>query len=487
MLRTRLRLRGKTLCLCALLVISPVLVAWLMGAYDAWTSWRYQQDLARAAGELAALVNAGADRQRVAATAQDHEVFARVIDHEGKVALASAPRFGDGRVSRSRWFAAVADFFHGPDGSPDLLVAERELAPPTERPELMAALAGKAASRRRSNSTGSAFVFYRAVPLDNGGAVYVARLSRRSARALYDHRYRLLKITLLLLVLAVAIAVNAGRSVVRPLARMRAQVVAHLDDGAVLKLGANRADEIGDLARAFEEFAARLRERATRAATASAELAHDLKSPISAVLASAELLEHGAGTRDPERQRRIAAGVRRAAEHLEQSVQGFMTLAALDELLLDAPRVPTDVGTVAQRVVSEVAAQAQHAEVQFACEVTPGAVALADPERVAQLVRNLVDNAADFAASSVVVTVTCSAEAVELVVADDGPGVTGSSRSRVFERFFSARGPERSGRMGRGLGLATVKTIAEAYRGTAELLAQHGLGGAAFRVSLPRI
>lgn len=483
-MRLRPRLRGKTLLLCAVLVIAPVLVAWLMGAYDAWTSWRYRHHLSDAAAEIGELVDRDADPDLIETASSRREVYLRVLDSEGNVEIESDPRFGDGRFSRSGWFAAVADFFHGPDGSPDLIDSESDLPPLARRSEVIAALAGESAATRRNTDSASAFVFYHAVPRDDGGAVYVARLSRRSARVLYDHRYRLLKISLLLLLVAVFVAVLAGRAVVRPLARMRASVTAHLDAGAELDLGIDRTDEIGDLARSFEIFSARLRDRATRAATASAELAHDMKSPISAVLTSAELLESGAGRADPDRQRRIAAGIRCAAEHLDRAVQGFMALAALDEELLSSPRSPTDVGAVASEVIAEVSALAQHEAVRFEQKLSAGAIVAADPKRIAQMLRNVIDNAADFASSRVLVSVAIVDQGVRISIADDGPGVTGATRERVFERFFSARSGDTT--VGRGLGLAIVDTIARAYGGTAALLPDRPLGGAAFEISLPR-
>ena len=478
-----MRLRGKTMVLCALLAVAPVAVAWLMGAYDAWTSWRYRGHLEDAATEIAARLESSAPAAEIAAVCREREVHARLVDPAGSVTALSDPRFGDGRFSRSGWFAALADFFHGPDGSPDLLDAEAELDPLDDRAEVAAALAGRASSTRRTTPSANAFIFYRSVPLAGGRALVVSRLSRRSARALYDHRYRLLKMTLLTLGLAVLVALWAGRSVVDPLATMQARVADHLDSGAALDLGVDRGDEIGDLARSFETLADRLRARAARAATASAELAHDLKSPIAAVLASAELLEDQAG--DPARRQRIAAGIRRAAEHLERSLHGFMSLAELDETLLSRPRQPIDLAAVAGEVIEAIASRPQHAGVTFGSRLEPGAEIAGDRERVAQMIANLVDNAADFAAGRVEVAVRAAGSAAVIEVADDGPGVTGASRDRVFERFFSGRGPERGGRSGRGLGLAQAAAVAEAYGGRAELLNEQPLGGAAFRVTLP--
>jgi signal transduction histidine kinase len=111
--------------------------------------------------------------------------------------------------------------------------------------------------------------------------------------------------------------------------------------------------------------------------------------------------------------------------------------------------------------------------------------ATGDPERVAQVVANLVENALKYARERIDVSVTTPDDhSIELIVADDGPGIDPGERHRVFERLFVSRTvPGRS--VGTGLGLAIVGELANAMGGSAGVDAASE-SGAVFRVRLPR-
>ena len=107
-----------------------------------------------------------------------------------------------------------------------------------------------------------------------------------------------------------------------------------------------------------------------------------------------------------------------------------------------------------------------------------------DRGQLAQVVRNLVDNACRHARSPVVVTVRPAGEYAALDVADDGPGVPPEQRARVFERFVRLDDARARADGGAGLGLAIVAEVVAAHGGTVDVVGGP-LGGALFRVRLP--
>jgi signal transduction histidine kinase len=103
------------------------------------------------------------------------------------------------------------------------------------------------------------------------------------------------------------------------------------------------------------------------------------------------------------------------------------------------------------------------------------------PDRLEGALRNLLDNAASFAASEVRVHVAASASEVEVRVGDDGPGITEADLPRVFERFFTTR----KDRQGTGLGLSLARAVIEAHAGRVTASSPPG-HGATFTATLPR-
>jgi len=161
-----------------------------------------------------------------------------------------------------------------------------------------------------------------------------------------------------------------------------------------------------------------------------------------------------------------------------------LTLARLDETLASEPRQPIELAQLAGRVVEECRRDLNNQGKQFTVECTAKPMVLGAEDRLAQALRNLVDNAASFCRATVAVRVGERADEATIEVMDDGPGVSPGNRDKVFRRFFSARGPEHQS--GTGLGLAIVETVARAHGGRVEIGDGCPLGGACFRLLLPK-
>jgi two-component system sensor histidine kinase CreC len=197
------------------------------------------------------------------------------------------------------------------------------------------------------------------------------------------------------------------------------------------------------------------------------ELTHEMKSPLAAIRASAELLEQPL---PPADQARFASTIRDQTERLAQMIDRMLALAAVEHRQrLDAPQtvlLSTLFDGVAQDSHARLAARSQRLQPQFDTAVS----VRGDAFLLRQALVNLVENASDFAPPDSVIELQarCEADAVVLDVRDRGPGIPDFARERVFERFYSLPRPDGSGRSS-GLGLCFVAQVADLHGGSATL------------------
>jgi signal transduction histidine kinase len=244
-------------------------------------------------------------------------------------------------------------------------------------------------------------------------------------------------------------------------------------------------DEVSDLAHTFEDMlgelgAARQETEATldRQRAFVADASHELRTPLTSILANLELLEAELSGE----QREMADSALRSSKRMRRLVGDLLLLARADAGR-QAPHAPVDLAAVAREAADEAGALSSDHPVSLDLSgpVTVDGVA----DDLHRLAGNLVENALIHTAAGTPVTVSVRREgdSAVLEVADRGPGVPAGLRERVFERF--ARGSGDTARAGgSGLGLAIVKAVADAHRGSVELLDAPG-GGARFVVSLP--
>ena len=219
-------------------------------------------------------------------------------------------------------------------------------------------------------------------------------------------------------------------------------------------------DEVRSLAVTLNDMLSRLAEAQQRQRDLVSDTAHELRSPIASIRAQLEVaLDHPDGLDWAETARDVHADTLRLARLTED----LLLLARLDGQPLR--RKPTDLAAVCESVAARYAT----ARVPVRAEAAPCVVA-GDPDALARLLVNLLDNAVRHAASRVCVSVLRDGGWAVLTVTDDGPGIPPEDAERVFGRFArldDARA--RTGEEGAGLGLAIVRSTAEAHGGTVSL------------------
>ena len=219
------------------------------------------------------------------------------------------------------------------------------------------------------------------------------------------------------------------------------------------------ASSINDMAQSLDD--GRARERHLLLA-----VSHDLRTPLTSIRGFAEAIKDGAIEDDDEAADVIIAESRR----LERLVGDLLDLTKLEARQMSINMRPTDAAEVVGTTAEGFRPAAAKSGLQILTELPDfgsDAPVAADPDRLAQLLANLIENAIMFARTTVRVTVTDGVGACVVTVDDDGPGIAAGDLVRVFERFYRAdRGPNRG--MGSGLGLAIVAELAAAMGGTVQ-------------------
>jgi two-component system sensor histidine kinase BaeS len=287
------------------------------------------------------------------------------------------------------------------------------------------------------------------------------------------------------LVAAGLVSAYLARRMTRPLAAMQetAGRIADGDLAARVRLrGSYPDDELASLARSINAMANDLETARGHERAFLLSVSHDLRTPLTSIKGYAEAIADGT-VADADLQVRSARIIESEARRLERLVADLLDLARLDAHQFSLTPRPVDARRVVEETVAGFLPSAREWGVRLDVESGTAVPVDADPERLAQVVANLVENALKYAAANVRVAVEPSDGRVEVRVDDDGPGVPSEERERVFERLYTARGAP-SRKVGTGIGLAIVHELAGAMGGTA-LCQPLPSGGTRFVVAIP--
>jgi signal transduction histidine kinase len=241
------------------------------------------------------------------------------------------------------------------------------------------------------------------------------------------------------------------------------------------------ADELGELARAFDRMREQLAtlERARREFIANAS--HELRTPIFALGGHVELLTEEEV--DEATQREFLSEMRVQVERLTKLATDLLDLSRLDAGRLHVELAPVALGEIAASLAAEFSGVGRGRDHALEADGDSGAIALADEERVRQIGRILVENAILHTPPGTEIRLTTAESdgGVELHVEDNGPGIPADDRQHVFERFYRAGGAVTSGS---GLGLAIARELASVMGG--EIVLDSRSGRTVFTLKLPR-
>ncbi len=252
--------------------------------------------------------------------------------------------------------------------------------------------------------------------------------------------------------------------------------------GRVTQVEIHTQDEIGELGQAFNRMAISLAHQETLRRNLMADIAHELRNPLAVIRGDLEALLDGVYEPTPE----ALGSLQEEALLLSRLVDDLRALAQAEAGQLRLERRPTDLASLLQGVVAGFDLEAEAQGQALALEI-PSSLPLvdADPQRVRQVVANLISNALRHALSPGIRVVVSAVETpglVQVTVTDDGAGIRAQDLPHVFDRFW--RG-DRTRSSGSGLGLAITRELVQAHGGHIWVESNPG-EGTAFRFTLPQ-
>ena len=308
----------------------------------------------------------------------------------------------------------------------------------------------------------------------------------------------LIAIGLFALGLAMIVAAGLARRFTTPLRRLTEATrgLAEGDLGSRVPIAqiAGGSSELTELGQAFNVMAERLEESVTvvrrdrdRSRDFLADVSHELRTPLAALRTFNELLKEQAG-QDPEARAEFLESSGQQIDRLDWLAQNLLELSKLDSGLVLLELRPDDLRTTVESAVEQAEAAAHRRSVRLTLVPAPGPIRIHhDPQRIAQVVTNLVGNAVKFTArgGSVEVEVRPHQDGAQIEVRDTGVGIEASELPRIFDRFYRGSRANEARGSGSGLGLAIVRSIVEMHAGSITVESRLG-AGSRFLVTLPR-
>ncbi len=376
----------------------------------------------------------------------------------------------------------------------------------TAYPEVRAALDGTATPLLLLDKDGEQIVSM-AVPIRRANSVLGALLlSTRPGdieKSLSQERWRIALLAVIALVATLVSSLLLARTVAEPIRRLSEaaeEVSRNINARAHLPDFAERNDEVGQLSRAFRSMTAALYRRIESSESFAADVAHELKNPLTAARSTAESLVYA---KTPEQRDELVRQIQNELKRLNRLITDVSNASRLDAELARQAMVPTLVTDVVDNVAKIfrdiLSEDGRSVRVVLDQGVDRQTLKVTGHEgRLGQVITNLVDNAVSFSPADgvVVITVKQTPQHVDIVIDDEGPGIPEDRLAIIFDRFYTDR-PQSEALRGKnsGLGLSISREIVIAHGGEIWAENRRAAGsaadsrpvGARFTVRLPRL
>ena len=275
-------------------------------------------------------------------------------------------------------------------------------------------------------------------------------------------------------VLAITLAVTAlvGLRLVRPL---RALIhTARRDPGEFARAPVTTRDETGYLAMAFNQQTERRQQMDSQRKAMVADIAHELRSPLTNIRGWLEVTRDGVVEATPE----LITSLHDEAVLLQRIIDDLQDLASADAGTLRVRPQPIPAVELLQQIAVAHRAQAADLGITVTVDAVPGLEVYADQERIRQVLGNLVSNAVRHTSRDGRITLTAIAvdDAVELAVQDTGTGIAETELPYIFDRFWRSEKSRNRSTGGSGLGLAIARHLVQAHGGSIRADSTAGIG-----------
>lgn len=277
------------------------------------------------------------------------------------------------------------------------------------------------------------------------------------------------------LILALFIGVLLSRSISRPIQELTKATHAMTNGNLGQQVPVRSRDEIGELAQSFNKMSADLARSFNLRKQMTADIAHELRTPLSLILGHAEGVKDG--VLEPSRENFEI--IREEAERLEQLVNDLRTLSLADAGELSVEFQPVNVNDFMSDIHAHYLTLFNQKRITLNLEPAPGILtANLDPNRFAQVLNNILDNALRHTPKHgrVELKTQLTENKIQLSVKDSGEGVSFEEAAHLFDRFYRADESRNRNDGGSGLGLAIAKSIVEMHNGRIWAESEKGKG-----------
>ena len=279
-------------------------------------------------------------------------------------------------------------------------------------------------------------------------------------------------------VIALILGIFLSRTITRPIRELTQATHAVSEGDLTQQVSINSKDELGELGKAFNKMSAELSRAVNTRKQMIADIAHELRTPLSLILGHAEAVHDGVLPPTKENFEII----REEASRLDHLVEDLRTLSLADAGELPINPQPTEPGRLIQEAASLFQMRAQKKNIKLDLDIAPHLPTLElDPGRMTQVLTNILDNATRHTPESgqIVLSAVQWNDQVKITIEDSGQGLPPEDISRIFERFYrtdSSRQRNDKGSGGSGLGLAIAKSIVQAHNGQLSAESEAGQG-----------
>lgn len=356
-----------------------------------------------------------------------------------------------------------------PDGvvAYDSMADEKQMENHMERPEIAAALQLGESKMVRHSQTMDKNTIYYAVCMEDGSVLRAGKNIDNILGVFKSMIPSLLGVIAIALIVAVITANILTKSLISPIEN----IAAHMDNLEHVEVYRELVPFVNTIKNQHEDIlkSAMVRQEFT------ANVSHELKTPLTAISGYAELIENGmAGEEDS---RRFAAEIHRNAQRLLTQINDIIRLSQLDVSDDDEPFEEVNLYKVCQKSVEMLKVNAAKHDVSIFFEGVPCLV-MGNKDMIEEIVYNLCDNAIRYNNKDGIVEVFVRPveDKVVLIVRDTGIGIGKEHQERIFERYYRVDKSRSKSTGGTGLGLAIVKHIVAKHNASMELMSEKGKG-----------